>query len=58
VKRKQENIDLKAQKMKRGRVEPYAVPTMVRVMPIVVQAIRQIIAGPHMTSPQEKQPRE
>jgi hypothetical protein len=44
--------------MKRGRMEPYAMPTMVRVMPTVVQAIRQTIAGPHMTSPQERQPRE
>jgi len=44
--------------MTKGRVEPSIVLTMVRVMPIVVQVVRQITIVPQMTSPQEKQPRE
>jgi hypothetical protein len=40
VKREHENIDLRAQKMMRGRVEPSAVPTMVRAVPTMVHAIR------------------
>jgi len=39
-------------------VEPSIVLTMVRVVPIVVQVIRQIVAVSHMKSPQEKQSRE
>jgi len=35
-----ENINLRAQKMMKGRVEPSIMPTMVKVMPIMVQAIR------------------
>jgi len=36
VKREHENIDLRAQKMMKGRVEAYAVPTVVKVMPPMV----------------------
>jgi hypothetical protein len=36
VKREHESINLRAQKMMRGRVEPFALPTMERAMPIVV----------------------
>jgi hypothetical protein len=58
VKREQKKKNLKAQKMMRGRVEPSIVPTMVRVVLIVVQVIKQTIEIPHMTSPQKKQPKE
>jgi hypothetical protein len=58
VKREQKKNNLKAQKMMRGRVEPSIVPTMVRVVLIVVQVIKQTIEIPHMTSPQKKQPKE
>jgi hypothetical protein len=37
--------------MMKGRVEPSIVLTMVRVMPIVVQVVRQIITMPQMISP-------
>jgi hypothetical protein len=40
--------------MMRGIVEPYAMPTMVRAMPIVVYSIRHTIEIPHLTSPQER----
>jgi hypothetical protein len=40
VKKVQESTDLKAQKMMRGRVEPYAVPIVVTVMPLVVKVVR------------------
>ncbi len=33
VKREQENTNLRAQKMLRGRMEPFAVPTVVKVVP-------------------------
>jgi hypothetical protein len=36
VKIKQKSIDLKAQKMMKGIVEPFIVPTVVRVVPLVV----------------------
>ncbi len=51
VKREYKSIDLRAQKMMKGTVEPSKVP-------IVVQAIRQTVTIPQMTSPQERQPRE
>jgi hypothetical protein len=38
--------------MMRGRVEPFVVPTMVKVVPPMVQVVRKTIAIPHMTSPQ------
>jgi len=41
VKKEHENIDLRAQKMMRGRVEPSVVPTVVRAMPpAAVQVVR------------------
>jgi hypothetical protein len=40
VKRVQESTYLKAQKMMKGIVEPYAVPIVVRVMPLVVKVVR------------------
>ncbi len=58
VKREQDSINLRAQKMMRGRVEPFVVPTMVTIVLIVVQEIKQTLAIPQMTSPQEKQLRE
>jgi hypothetical protein len=36
MKKEYESIDIKAQKMMRGRVEPSAMPTMVWAVPIVV----------------------
>jgi hypothetical protein len=42
--------------MMKGRVEPSIVPTVVKAVPIMVHAIRQTIAIPHMTFPQERQP--
>ncbi len=47
MKKEQENIDLKTQKMMRVRVELFIVPTM-------VQAIKQTVAIPQMTFPQER----
>jgi hypothetical protein len=51
LKREQESTYLKAQKMMRGIVEPSIVLIVVRVMPIVVQAIRQITIVPQITFP-------
>jgi hypothetical protein len=58
VKREHENTYLKAQKMMRGKVEPFAVPIVVRAMPPMVQAIKQTTTIPHMTSPHDRQQRE
>jgi hypothetical protein len=44
--------------MMRGRVEPSVVPTVVRVVPIVVHENKQTTTVPHMTFPQERQRRE
>jgi hypothetical protein len=46
MKKEQESIDLRAQKMMRGKVEPSIVPTMVRVGPIMVQVVRQTTKVP------------
>jgi hypothetical protein len=46
MKKKQESIDLRAQKIMRRKVEPSIMPTMVRVMPIVVQVVRQTTKVP------------
>ncbi len=51
LKREYERINLKAQKMMRGRVKPFVVPTM-------VQSTRQTVEIPQMTTPQETQLRE
>jgi len=51
VKREHESTDLRTQKMMRGRMEPSIMPIVVRAMPRVVHAIRQIAIVPHMTSP-------
>ncbi len=51
VKREQESMKAKAQKMMKGRLEPSTMPTMVHVA-------RQTIEVPQMTSPQEGQLRE
>jgi hypothetical protein len=45
VKREQENIDVRAQKMMRGRVEPFVVPILVQALPIVVHAAKGITIG-------------
>jgi hypothetical protein len=36
MKREQKNIDVRAQKMMKGIMEPSKMPTMVRVVPIIV----------------------
>jgi hypothetical protein len=41
VKKEQENTNLRAQKMMRGRVEPSTKPIMVQVVPIVLHDVRQ-----------------
>jgi hypothetical protein len=58
VKREHDNIDLRAHKMMRGRMEPSIVLTMVKVVPTMVHAVRQIATVPQMTSPHERQSRE
>jgi hypothetical protein len=40
VKKKYESTYLRAKKMMRGKVEPYVVSTMIRIMPIVVLVVR------------------
>jgi hypothetical protein len=44
---------LRADKMMRGRMEPFAMTIMVRVMPTIVQSVKQIVVIPQMTSPQK-----
>ncbi len=53
VKREHVSTNLRAQKMMRGKLEPFVVPTMVRAMPPMVQVVRQTTTLPHMTSPHE-----
>jgi hypothetical protein len=58
VKREQETINLKAQKMMKGKVEPYVVLIMVKAMLTMVQATKQTVKIPQMIVPQETQLRE
>ncbi len=58
VKREHENKYLSAHKMMKGKMEPFRVPIMVKVVLTMVQVVRQTTIVPHMTSPHEKQPRE
>jgi len=51
--REQESTNLRADKMMRGRMEPFAMTIMVRVMPTIVQSVKQIVVIPQMTSPQK-----
>jgi hypothetical protein len=44
--------------MMRGRMEPYVVPIVVRVVLPMVHEVRQIATVPRMTSPRERQLRE
>jgi hypothetical protein len=53
VKREHVSTNLRAQKMMRGKLEPFVVPTMVRAMPPMVQVVRQTTTIPQMTSPHE-----
>ncbi len=46
VKREHKSTNLKAQKMMKGRMEPSIVPTVVRAMPTMVQAIIQTVVVP------------
>jgi hypothetical protein len=62
VKREQESINLRAQKMMKGKMGPYATqivvkatPIVVKAVPTVVQVARQTIEIPQMTIPQETQ---
>ncbi len=54
VKREQESTNLRAQKMMKGKVEPSTIPIVVRVMPPMVQALRQATTVPQMTLPQNR----
>jgi hypothetical protein len=36
MKREQKNIDVRAKKMTKGRMEPFEMPIMVRAVPIIV----------------------
>ncbi len=58
VMREHESTNMKALKMMRGRVEPFAVLTMVRVGSTMVQATKQATKIPQMTIPRETQLRE
>jgi hypothetical protein len=58
MKKEHENIDLRAQKMMKGRVEPSIMRTMVKVMLIMVQVIRWITLVPPMTSLRKRQLKE
>jgi hypothetical protein len=51
VKREHESTNLRAQKMMRDRVEPFAILIVVKVVPQVVHVVRQTAAIPRMTSP-------
>ncbi len=42
----------------RGKVEPFILQTMVRVVPMIVQEVKQTIKIPQMTSLHERQLRE
>jgi hypothetical protein len=37
--------------MMRGKVEPYAMPIVVRAMLTIIQVVRQTIVVPHVASP-------
>jgi hypothetical protein len=39
--------------MMRGRVEPFAMPIVVKVVPTLVHEVKQIVEIPQMTTPQE-----
>ncbi len=54
VKKENECTNLKAHKMMRGRVEQFAIPIVVKVVPLMVQVIKQTTVVPQMTSPQER----
>ncbi len=58
MKREQESTNLRAQKMMKGRMEPFKVPTMVRAVPTMVHEAKQITEIPQMTTPQKTQLRE
>jgi hypothetical protein len=42
----------------RGKMEPFAMSTLVKASLIMVHAVRQIVEVPHMTTPRETQLRE
>jgi hypothetical protein len=51
VRREQESTNLRAQKMIRGIAEPFAMPMVVKTMPIVVHIVKHVTKIPQMTSP-------
>jgi hypothetical protein len=55
VKKEQEIIDVRAQQMMKVRVEPCIMPTMVKVVPIVIHVAKQTTKVPHMIIPHERQ---
>jgi hypothetical protein len=46
VRREQDSTNLKAQKMMKGKVEPFVVPTMIRVVPTMVHVVKQTTIVP------------
>jgi hypothetical protein len=56
--REQDNTNVRAHKMMRGRMEPSTVPIVVRAVPTLVGIVKQIATIPQMTSPQERQLKE
>ncbi len=58
MKRDHDSTEAKAQKMMRGRVEPFIMPIVVQAVPTMVHATRQITKVSQMTSPQERQLKE
>jgi hypothetical protein len=47
----QENTNMKAHKMMRGRVEPSTVLMMVRESSTIIHATKRTVEIPHMTTP-------
>jgi hypothetical protein len=50
VKKEHESTYMKAQKMMRGIMEPYVVPTMVKVVPTMVRAVPTMVQIVRQTS--------
>jgi hypothetical protein len=44
--------------MMKGKMEPSTRPIVVKVVPPMVQIVRQIVIVPQMTSPQDRESRE
>jgi hypothetical protein len=58
VKREHESIEVRPQKMMRGKVEPFVILIVVWVVPTMVHATKQTTKVPQMTFPKERQFKE